>query len=171
MMGTFFAHLPIYLGMKLSCLTTRRLGAWLLVLVLLCVTLPSGASWRCLNGTPCPPNCPMLRGKLTSAPTGTCVKTAHCSLCPTTAHTLSVLNTGSTTSCTTPQCVLRIDSKPDSTLTTKQIVYLPLLALPPPIMDVPVVVVEPRMVLPPTVCLLPQRFFSPHLGRSPPTFL
>jgi hypothetical protein len=151
----------------------RKLWGWLLALALLVMTLPSGASWQCLNGTPCPANCPMLKSS-TKASVQNCAApaaSAHCSHCSAASPAARVTGNQHRVACTTPVCVLRYSSQPTISLTNKQILTLPLLALPPPSPVAAAPVKAASVPVPTTLSFYPQRFLRPTSGRAPPVWL
>ena len=98
--------------------------AWLLSIAVAMTILPAQASWQCLDGHLCPPDCAMQRAKedtkASEAPMQCLLakKTNsasgdHCSLCATAQPSHSQ----SKELCTSPICVLRIQLTPD-TITT-----------------------------------------------------
>ncbi|HLK60964.1 MAG TPA: hypothetical protein VKU00_30650 [Chthonomonadaceae bacterium] len=159
-------------NMKPRLSFNRRLMGWLLTLSLCVLTLPSGASWQCLNGTPCPLDCPMLRGA--SAP-GSAICTVapkgHCARCQSAPAVPTLVSISGKATCSSSPCVLRFQSKPDTALSGKQLLTLPLLAMPPP--PVSVLVSVETQVVPASspLCFLPQRFLRPFSGRAPPILL
>lgn len=156
--------------MKPKTLYNRRLIAWFLTLALLTMGLPSDASWQCLNGKPCPQNCPMLRPCDHAPQACTASNSAHCAKCHPTPAAESC--TATVAVCPHSQCVLRVQSKPNAALTQKIAISLPLLALPPPVTAVPSASVEALPVTTaPSLVLYPRRFLRPCLGRAPPELL
>lgn len=161
--------------MRFTRTYNRIVWSWLVVLALLMMTLPSGASWQCLNGTPCPANCPMLRDqKAVKALSCVSPATAHCSHCAPSSLATHVAGRQKLKSvCATPVCVLRYSSHPTSSLTHKQMLTLPLLALPPPApFPVALVCTEPTSLsVSAPLLFYPQRFLRPTSGRAPPVWL
>ena len=101
--------------------------AWLLSMAFVLMTLPSGASWQCLDGHLCPPGCTMQHRGQDAASGGSstlrscCLthksenaKRARCALCSTARPEHSQLKER----CTSPVCVLRIQAKPDASTPT-----------------------------------------------------
>lgn len=164
----FFCHNR---DMELRRTQKRRGMGWLLALALLVLAVPSGASWQCLNGTPCPSDCPMLRGIRTSLPQCAADAAVHCSRCHPAGPMISALSSHGQVFCTTPQCVLRVNTKPAATLRQKQAVPLPLLALPPPAPVSVLTVAVATISCPTSLPFYPQRFLRPHFGRAPPVLL
>lgn len=108
--------------MKRRSLHNRRWVAWLLSMAFVLMTLPSGASWQCLDGHPCPPGCTMQhRGgnpdaKGSASPHACCLPqtsanagAAHCALCASARPEHAQIKER----CTSPICVLRVQAKPD----------------------------------------------------------
>jgi hypothetical protein len=162
--------------MRLMRTDNRKVWSWFLVLALLVMTLPSRASWQCLNGTPCPANCPMLSWGHKTDTTLNCASSAaaHCAHCTTGSFASSATGRRLRSVCATPVCILRYSSQPTSSLSTQQMLTLPLLALPPPSSPSPVtiVLVTPVSVFVPAPLLFyPQRFLRPTSGRAPPVWL
>ena len=131
--------------MMMHSLSNRRWIGILLTFALLFVALPSGASWQCLDGTPCPDNCPMLSSSRPIAGSCANVSGMHCSLCasqaavcvPHRAHLVVSGHSGRAfserlLSCPTSHCVLRAAERPASVLQSGVEFPAPLLALPPP---------------------------------------
>jgi hypothetical protein len=170
--------------MDLRLVHNRKWLCYLLMLALLALALPPRASWQCLNGAPCPPDCPMLRGGLAavaarcampSSAADHCARCAmtsgaagHCSRCaaaPVTSLTAQGVQVGV---CATQQCVLRLHAQATASLTHKQIFTLPLLALPPPVY----VAVAPVRTFAPFISIRPLSYLRsclrPPSGRAPP---
>lgn len=149
----------------------RRWAGWLLTLALLVMAMPSGASWQCLNGTPCPNDCPMLH-KNNEASVQNCsmssVAAPHCSHCPTAPAVLLPAHKTHGTTCTTPQCVVRVRPHSTISLADKQILTLPMLALPPPSQVMAVPTASVGLSTPIALVFYPQRFLRPCAGRAPP---
>lgn len=148
-------------------LFNRRLMGWLLTLSLLVMTLPVNASWQCLNGSPCPPKCPMLTGEQAQQP----ITQPHCSLCPTEQKT--TVTASKTRLCPLSQCVLKVRPQPEATLTDKEgfhgVSHALIVQSPEPI---EAFVIESLPLLnTPLLCFYPQRFYRPHPARAPPTLL
>lgn len=149
----------------------RRWIGWLLTLATIVLAMPPGASWQCLDGTPCPSNCPMLwasRSHMAScaAPSG-----MHCSLCaPRATVARQPYRRGSAMSCTSPKCVARVSERPVSTLQQGVEFHVPLLALPPPPVHFTFVVNETTIPVsfPIRLFFYPQCFLRPASGRAPP---
>ncbi len=151
--------------MKKRPFQNRRWVAWLLSMAFVLLTLPSGASWQCLDGHTCPPNCTMQQSGGQSQPSGSlpvpscCLSRSspsaakiHCALCSTARAANSQLQTR----CTSPVCVLRIQAKPDSSLQATH---------------APFVVDTTAILLPvPTYILIPEATASVSFGssRAPP---
>lgn len=160
----------------LPCGAHNRRGiGWLLTLALLVLTLPSGASWQCLDGTPCPHDCPMPHGTQTpsvavstTTQASTCI---HCTACPSNAAISLPQTPGKSTNCTTSQCVLRVSEQPVSVVQSGVEIPAPLLALPPPPVVVCPVNVASTSNFTPYLCFYPQRFLRPFSGRAPPVLL
>ncbi len=150
----------------------RRWIGWLLTLAMVVLALPSGASWQCLDGTPCPANCPMLRAS--SSRTASCATSSgkHCSLCtPRAAALITSPHHGSAIACTSPKCVVRVSERPASTLQQGVKFHVPLLALPPPApVQFTFVISETTLLIsfPIRLYFYPQRFLRPASGRAPP---
>ena len=150
----------------------RRWIGWLLTLAMIVLAMPSGASWQCLDGTPCPANCPMLRES--SSRTASCATPLgkHCSLCA--SRTAAVITSpyhGSALSCTSPKCVVRVSERPASTLQHGVEFHIPLFALPPPSPVRFTFAFSETIVqvsFPTRLYFYPQRFLRPASGRAPP---
>lgn len=104
--------------MKRRSLHNQRGIAWLLSMAFVLLTLPSGASWQCLDGHPCPTGCTMQHreGNGAASPRACCMArkgahagTAPCALCSSARPGHSQINEG----CTSPICVLRVKAKPE----------------------------------------------------------
>jgi len=159
----------------------RRWIGWLLTLTLLFLALPSGAAWQCLDGTPCPFNCPMLQHS--SSDTIACATLAgtpcsRCSHCTPAASYSSVTSTKSFThhstslSCTSSKCVVKVSERPASTLQQGIEWHMPLLALPPPPARLPFIVciaVSP-VSFQNRLSFYPQRFLRSASDRAPPIY-
>ena len=145
----------------------RRLISWLLMLALFCVALPSGASWQCANGLPCPLDCPLLTGGTAKSDCAN-VSPAHCAKCA--APSTSIAVGKASRLCPLSQCQLRVQTKPDAALTHKHLFTLPLLALPPPAQPQFTVYSADRIAFscPLPLAFFPQRFLRPYSGRAPP---
>lgn len=150
-----------------------RVWGWLLTLALLAMALPSGASWQCLNGTPCPRNCPMLRPGSDAARRvpASVFAASHCSHCSSTTASAPLAHSGQCFSCSTPQCVLRVPARPMGSLTAKQIFTMPMLALPPPAPAIVAPVETLPLFTSASPACAPQHFQRPASGRAPPTRL
>jgi hypothetical protein len=149
----------------------RKLIGYVLSLLLLAMALPPRASWQCLNGTPCPANCPMLRSDhvLTAARCSMSSGAAgHCSRCAPVSSVFPIVRAEHGVVCTSQQCVLRYRAQATGSLASKQILTLPLLALPPPV----VVIVAPAEPCVPFVAATPvfhlHCFLKPPSDRAPP---
>lgn len=156
--------------MKTLTLINRRGWSLLLaVLTLFAATLPAEASWQCLNGRPCAKSCPMLHPASAAMSCCASTKAVHCSHCSGAPKVFASHEVVSL--CPFAQCVLRVQTKPDASLTGKSVFVLPLLALPPPVIGIAppeekALAVTFARPLP----FYPQRFLRPHLGRAPPRF-
>ena len=107
--------------MKRRTFANRRGIAWLLSVAFLLMAVASGASWQCLDGHPCPPECVMLHQEdsaqaHSASPPACCIPkekiasgAPHCALC----SKASPANTRIQEGCTSPGCVLRIQARPD----------------------------------------------------------
>jgi hypothetical protein len=161
----------------------RRWVAWLLSMAFALMTLPSGASWQCLDGHACPPGCTMqhigenAKAKGPASPRACCLPqnskntgAVRCALCSSAGSKYSQTKER----CTSPVCVLRAKNKPDiSAITHVHFVFdvdtnAILLPLPSPIL-VPEETVflsfgSPRA--PPDRVIV--RLYSP---RAPPVWL
>lgn len=149
----------------------QRLIAWLFTLTLLVMTLPSHASWQCINGTPCPPKCPMLTAGDTTERTCLPLPQPHCPMCP--SETVAKGTSSSATLCPTSQCILKIRTQAEATLSEKFTFHSPLQALLPSrheMSDVSLVETE-TLCCPPLLVFYPQRFYRLHPARAPPTLL
>lgn len=153
----------------------RKWVGWLLTLTLLFLTLPSGAAWQCLDGTPCTSNCPMLQGSHShnvSCKALTKNSCSHCSLCtPAAATRVTISRHAASLSCTSSKCVVKVSEHPASTLQHGLDLPLPLLALPPPApAHLRSIVIEStfHITFPIRLCFYPQRFLRPASGRAPP---
>jgi hypothetical protein len=157
--------------MKIGVAWNQRLTAWLLTLTLLLVALPSGASWQCLDGTPCPPDCPMLAKNRTEKPSCQGTKSSHCEACPTAPVVIPQQQTLAV--CPLSQCVLKVQAQPEVALNDKIVFYFPLLALPPPVLELTADSVSDTDTVSyhPPLDFYPQRFLRPCLGRAPPILL
>ena len=151
---------------------------WLLTLTLLFLTLPSGAAWQCLDGTPCPSNCPMLQGSRfpdVSSKSLTKSSCSHCSHCTSAVSTrVTGLRRDISLSCTSSKCVVRVSEHPASTLQHGLDLPMPLLALPPPApAHLAFIILKSSFLItfPIRLCFYPQRFLRPVSGRAPPIFL
>lgn len=147
----------------------QRLIGWLLTFTLLILALPSDASWQCLNGTPCPQNCPLIGQSAPVSQPGV-QPVAHCAKC----HFAPTLAPppGRETRCTSSPCILRIHTKPAASLSAKIIHFPPVLALPPPSTPISFFCSETAPVSFPLPFLFyPQRFLPPYVGRAPPVSL
>ena len=157
--------------MKPRRLNNQRLVAWLLMLALLFVALPSGASWQCLNGRLCSQNCPMLAQGVQSAPTCAASVSFRCAKCL--PDVTLAAPTEAIGRCPQSQCVLRAQSKPDAALTHKIAFSIPLLALPPPPAQVLTVFADEtaQISFPLPLLFALQRLRRPYSGRAPPILL
>ena len=145
----------------------KRLYAWLFVLTLLMTALPSGASWQCLNGTPCPPHCPQLQQA--SQPTQ-CRMASMPSCCGT---SFALAATGGRShiagNCPLSRCVFQMQAKPTAILSPAAQVTLPLMALVPTAQRFPIRPSETVTVpVPPPLVFYQQRYLRPYAGRAPP---
>ncbi|HZP83288.1 MAG TPA: hypothetical protein VFB21_16720 [Chthonomonadaceae bacterium] len=153
--------------------TNRRgfsvLLAWSLWLL---AALP-GASWQCLNGTPCPANCPMLRpakGTVSACPLPGKAACLRCASAAPATGTCSVRSCGAASACTTSQCVLRQREGSVSTLQDRLALTAPAVALAPQPLVFPASRAT-QIYLPAALVFYPQRFLRPPPGRAPPLFL
>lgn len=158
--------------MRLRKYDNRRAIGWLLTLALLAMGLPSRATWQCLNGTPCPANCPILRGNPpisgmhSSFQTGK--KTSQCAHCAVAQPTGAVTSSTKAPGCSSPRCVLIVRSHATIALAAAQHFIMPLLALPPPVL--PMAASTLAILLPTSTTLLPlpERYLHSCSGRAPP---
>lgn len=156
--------------MKCSLKYNRRWIGLLLAMALVVLTLPSHASWQCLDGTRCPLNCPMLRAVPSDHNTCMLKMSVHCSMC--TAHIAALSQKNRTVHCTSLPCVLRVAEQPASSLKNGVEIYVPLLAMPPPALFTPPFVrISTDVVFSPLLPFYPQRFLRPNFGRAPPICL
>lgn len=153
-------------------LNNRRGIGWLLTLALLAMGLPSGATWQCLNGTPCPANCPMLRGGAAKRADRSTVQRAtespRCSHCVAEARLPGIASHAPTPACSTPGCVLLVHGHTPAALAESQHLLIPLLALPPPAVQVVAPPLSRRFSPSVSLLLNPERFLRPCAGRAPP---
>lgn len=152
---------------------SRKLVAWLLTLALLVIALPSGASWQCQDGTPCPSDCKMHHGATPRASDSVVSFEPHCSRCPTgsVAALTSIGYEDSNCSCTAPQCLLRVSERPASSLQEGMKFFAQMLTLPLPVIIDSPFAVETASIATIYLCFYPQRFLRPFSGRAPPTIL
>lgn len=161
--------------MRRDTLHNKRWVSGLLAFALLLMAFPAGASWQCVTGTPCPPDCSMLHpasaSRLSCAP----ASAAHCARCQKAATAVTALvqpSTGKAACCCSSPCVLRTQAKPAATLRSGLRLLLPLLALPPPVAaSVASTVTAAKVTYTPPLDFFPERFLRPHLGRAPPVLL
>jgi len=106
--------------MRRRSLYNRRWVAWLLSIAFVLMTLPSRATWQCLDGHACPPDCTMQHmgenAQCSPSPHACCLSQSskgtggvHCALC----SGAGSKNAQIKERCTSPVCVLRTISKPD----------------------------------------------------------
>lgn len=103
-----------------KCVHFNRIRiTWLLTVAFALMALPSGASWQCLDGHACPPDCTMQQARTTkrsSASHACCLPqkergtgSTHCALCSEARPEYAKVKER----CTSSVCVLRIQAKPD----------------------------------------------------------
>jgi hypothetical protein len=138
----------------------------------LLAALPA-ASWQCLNGTPCPTNCPMLRPAKGAASACALPEKAACPRCASAAltrGTCAVRSCNAASACTTSQCVLRQNEGPVSSLQNRMIVPATAVLLSPQPLMLPHIWAT-VVHLPEALVFYPQRFLRPPPGRAPPVLL
>ena len=171
-------NFPLFRGgtmkqMRSRFLSNRKWASLLLAFALVIMALPAGASWQCLNGTPCLRGCPMLRVARSASPRHAASASERCSRCQNPVSSFhAAFTAGAAASVCGSSCVLRAQTRPAAALSDKTTLILPLLALPPP---------APRFVFPPAktavismpalILFFPQRFLRPASGRAPPVCL
>ena len=112
--------------MSTGSIHNRKWLAWLLSAAFVLMTLPSVATWQCLDGHACPPGCTMqhmgenAKANGSSSPRSCCLLknskedgSQHCALCTSANSKNSLVKER----CTSPMCVLRTIEKPDSSAT------------------------------------------------------
>lgn len=159
--------------MRSRFLYNQRLASLLLAFALCLMAFPSGASWRCVNGTPCLMNCPTLRGvggagghAAGSAP----VSCSHCRGAALSAPAATFA--GVFAIVCSSHCVLNVNTHPAMALSDKTTLTLPLLALPPPASAVSIfALATASLSSPEDIPFFPQRSLRPASGRAPPVCL
>jgi|GEM_PF-5640093 len=142
----------------------RRTVALLLTLILSVLTLGNGGTWTCPDGTPCPPDCPLLYPQ--TAKTASAV---HCSQCPMPGET-AVAQSVASVRCPSKHCSLSIKNAPLTSLQERTTHFYIAAILP----DIPTVFApETKIAVYETRPLdfFPQRFLRSHYGRAPPILL
>ena len=150
----------------------RRGMGWALTFAIFVMASASSASWQCLDGTPCAPDCKMLHSVVARASACAVPVAPHCSHCPTASVAVQSIAQagGSSCSCTTPHCVLRSTDRPVSSLQDRVDFPSPVAALTPlPVAVTPRATTTFSVVAP--LEFFPQRFLRPHFGRAPPVLL
>jgi hypothetical protein len=152
----------------------KKLVSWLLACAMILLAFPAGATWQCVTGATCPPDCMMLHPASAERLSCTPASVSHCSCCQNASAVViaSARHTSIGVACTASQCVLRVQVKPETALRSGLRLPFPLLALPPlvPIWDTATVTVPGDLYTPP-LAFFSERFYRPHLGRAPPVLL
>ena len=146
----------------------------LLACAMLLLALPARATWQCVTGSTCPQDCMQLHpAAVVPSPCVTEV-VPRCKRCDkaTSAVSVSVYQSSTAVACTTSQCVLRIQGKPEAALRDRLQQPFSLLMLPPPV----AVAITSTVTVPGDCCTPPiashsEQLHRPHLGRAPPVLL
>ena len=149
----------------------KRLLAWLFVLTFCMAALPSGAFRQCLNGMPCPQNCPLLKQNSKAAQGCMGVPSPHCALCQA-AGAAALRQSHMAASGPSSRCVFRVQAK-NCAIPTPNAAAAPLLLarLPPARrLSIPPAVTVAAAAAPPLI-FYQQRFLRLCSGRAPPVLL
>lgn len=143
----------------------------LLALAILLVSSVSGASWQCLDGSPCPMSHHRVQTATAPAPIRQLLDSGQkCSHCQGGASGVRT-HTRSTACATTPHCVLRASRLPGASLQTPQIAFTDLLALQPTNL-LYVVTTGSHLNVPPAEPSTPSLLcWQQPASRAPPTLL